>query len=326
MSLKIGASHSKTSSTSSTTNHATTTPIVPAWASNLTQGVAGRVGGLLELDPKSLVAPTQDLQTQAAAGAANLSGTPWAYDGALDLTKGAANTSWADSYMSSPTPVASGGEASDYVGRYLNPYLHAVVDSTSADLDAHDGHVRAQQALDLAGSGAFGGSGAALTQSMTEGELARARATSLSGLRSQAYGTALTAASGDADRATQARVANAQTALQDRAQKVGFGFQGQQQQLAAGAQIGSLAGAYAATQRANIQTQGDMGATLRGIDQEQRQAPVTSSQQIVAMLSGLPINLFTGQQTDATGSAASKGKNTTVSAEASHDFSKKWGA
>ena len=199
-----------------------------------------------------------------------------------------------------PTPFTSGGKASDYVGNYLNPYLHNVVDATSTDLDAHDGRVRAQQALDLAGSGAFGGSGAALTQSMTEGQLARARATTLGGLRSQAYDRALTAAGGDAERATQARMANAQTALQDRAQKVGWDFQSQQQQLAAANQIAGISGAYDADQRANIDSQAALGATLRGIDTEQRQAPFTSSQQIVAMLSGLPINLFTGQQSQST--------------------------
>jgi hypothetical protein len=310
MSLKIGGSSSKTSSTSNTTSNSTTTPIVPDWASNLTQGVASQVGALQNLNPQSLVAPAQSLQTGAAAQAANLTGSPWNYDGAADLTRGAAKTSWIDPYMTASTPSASAGKASDYVNSYLNPYLDSVVNATSADLDAHDGQVRAQQALDLAGSGAFGGSGAALTQSMTEGELERARATSLSGLRSQAYDTALGAANNDAERATQVGIANAQTALQDQAQKVGFGLQGQQQQLAAANQLSNISNAYDANQRANIQTQADLGGTLRGIDQDQRQAPVTSAQQIVAMLSGLPINLFTGQQTSGT-STKTGSENTT---------------
>src|SRR5690349_13121528 len=77
----------------------TRTPIVPDWANNLTQGVAGRVGSLLNLDPYSLVAPAQGLQTQAGDAASRLSGSPWNYDGAADLTRGAANTSWVDGYM-----------------------------------------------------------------------------------------------------------------------------------------------------------------------------------------------------------------------------------
>jgi len=314
MSFKFGGSASKTKSTSNTNTSSTTTPIVPEWASTLTQGVAGRVGDLTHLDPQSLIAPANALQTMAGARAGDLSGSPWNYDAAADLTRGAANTSWLDGYMGMDTPFASGGKASDYVGGYLNPYLHEVVDSTAADLDVSDGRVRAQQALDLAGSGAFGGSGAALTQSMTEGELSRARAAALGGLRSQGYTTALGVAAGDADRATQARIANAQTALQDRAQKVGWGFQGQQQQLSAGDQLAGLSSAYDANQRANIATQANVGVALRGIDQEQRQAPVTSTQQIVAMLQGLPINLFTGEQK--TGTETNVTKRTTAEVHA----------
>jgi hypothetical protein len=258
MSLNIGGSASKTKTKSTSTLNSTTTPIVPEWANSLTQNVAGRVGGLMNLDSGSQVAPEHALQRQAAQRAAGLTGE-----------------GWLQPFLQTATPFASGGKAYDYVGRYLNPYLSEVVDSSAADLDANAGQVRAQQDLDLAGSGAFGGSGAALTRSMTEGELSRARASSLSGLRSQAYQSALGAASGDADRATQARIANAQTALQDAAQKVNWDMQA-------------------------INTLGQLGGTLRGVDQEQRRAPVTSTQQIVAMLQGLPISLFTGEQKNQT--------------------------
>src|SRR5204863_7838261 len=122
-----------------------------------------------------LIAPADPLQTRAGESAAGLTGTPWNYDAAADLTRGAANTTWLDPYMSADTPFASGGKAYDYIDRYQNPFLHEVVDTSAADLDARAGQVRAQQSLDLAGSGAFGGSGAALTQSMSEGESARAR-------------------------------------------------------------------------------------------------------------------------------------------------------
>ena len=306
MSFSGGGSASHKSSTSKTNSSTTTTPIVPDWASNLTQTIAGKVGGLTSLDPQNLVAPAQALQTRAAAGATNLSGSPWNFDTAADLTRGAADTSWLGAYAAAPAPVASAGRAADYVGDYLNPFLRDVVGATAADLDAHDGQVRAQQALDLAGSGAFGGSGAALTQSMTQGELSRARAAALGNLRSLAYTTALGAATGDADRATQAQLANAQTLLQDRGQKIDAGFRGQQQQLAAGNQLAGLSSAYDANQRANIQTQAELGGTFRGIDQEQRQAPVSQTQQLVAMLSGLPISLFAGQQTDGTSNTVNK--------------------
>lgn len=290
-------SGSHTSTVQNTNSTSTTMPIVPEWASSLTQGVAGNLSKLVGTDPYSLVAPANGLQNQAGLNAAGLLGSSWNYDSAADLARGAANTSWLNGYTDMPTPFASGGKAYDYVGNYLNLYLQNVVDSTSADLDAHDGQVRAQQALDLAGSGAFGGSGAALTQSMTEGELARARASSLGALRSQAYNAALTAADADANRATQARIANAQTALQDRQQKVGWNFQSQQQALDAADRLTGLSGAYDANQRANAQTQAAIGGTLRGVDQEQRQAPYTSTAQLVAMLQGLPIQYFTGSTT-----------------------------
>jgi hypothetical protein len=145
---------------------------------------------------------------------------------------------------------------------------------------------------------------------MTEGELARARATALSGLRSQGYNAALQAAAGDADRATQARIANAQMQLQDRAQKVGWQMAAGDQRLKSASQLADLAGAYDADQRANIAAQAQMGDTLRGIDQQQRQAPVTNAQQIVAMLSGLPISLFTGQTQSGTQTGTQSGSST----------------
>lgn len=284
MSLKLNGSKSKTKTTSNSTTNSTTTPVAPEWASSLTQGVAGRVTSLMGLDPNSLVAPAHSLQNQAASGASSLNSS--------------GDRSWLTPYMNADTPFASGGKAYDFVDRYMNPYLKDVVDASAADFDFNAGNVRAQQALDLAGAGAFGGSGAALTQSMTEGELARGRASTLSGLRSKAYETALGAAAGDADRATQARIANAQTALQDRAQKVGFGFQADE------------------NQRANIGAQAGLGQTFRDIDQQQRQAPVSNTQQLVAMLSGLPISLFTGEQKSATEARSGTEKRTEVGFEA----------
>jgi len=278
MSLKIGGSKTNTSGSSNTTTSSTTTPVVPDWASSLTQNVSGRVGSLLDNNPQSLVAPPDPLQNLAAGNATNLSGTPWDYDAAEQLSGAVANTD---------TP-----NIADYIGRFMDPYLKNVVNATSADLDANDGRVRAQQALDLAGSGAFGGSGAALTQSATEGELARARATTLGTLRSQGYAQALGGATSQAQ-------------LQQ---------QQENQRLAAAQQMANIAGAYGANQRANVATQTTAGDDLRNVAQQQAQAPVTSTAQIVAMLSGLPINLFTGQTSDGTSSTMQKGQVTGVNA------------
>jgi len=263
---------------------------------DLTQATAGRVGAVAGLDPGSLVAPAQPLQTQAAATAGGLTGSPWNFDAAADLARGAATTAWIDPYLHAEAPSAAAGQASQFVGRYMDPYLGQVVDATAADLDASDGRVRAQQALQLAKSGAFGGSGAALTQSLTEGELARARATALGQLRSQGYQSALGAAAGDADRATQAAIENAQLALQTRQQQAQLGLSGQQQQLAAGQALSGLSSAFDADRRADVATQLAAGDALRTVAQQQAEAPAVTTQQIVAMLSGLPIQLFTGQE------------------------------
>ncbi len=294
--LGVEASKSKTTTTGSKSFSNTTTPVAPDWANNLVQKGAGRIDSLFDLDPNAQVAPANALIEQAAKTAGGLSGAP------------GGDTSWLKPYMDADTPFASGGKAYNYVDQYLNPYLKDVVDTSAADFDAQSGQIRAQQALDLAGSGAFGGSGAALTVSGTAGELARARGSLLSGLRSRGFETALGAASGDAERATQARIANGQMRLQDQAQKVGFGFQAQ----------GDLR-AQKADLRSDASTQAALGNALRGIDQEQRAAPVTNAQQIVAMLSGLPISLFTGQTEQGTSaeSGTSKTKGTTVTASGS---------
>ena len=278
MSLKIGGSKSNSSGTSNTQTNSTTTPIVPDWASNLTQSVAGRVGSLVGQDPQSQVAPVNPLQTAAGLNAGVLSGSPWNFDGALDLYRGVAN-------RQAPSISAN-------IGQFMDPYLNDVVNATSADLDASDGKVRAKQALDLAGSGAFGGSGAALTQSATEGELARARATSLGNLRSQGFAQALGGATSQAQ-------------LQQ---------QQQAQRLAAAQGIVDASTAYDANNRANIASQLSTGDDLRNITQQQLQAPTTSTAQIVAMLSGLPINLFTGQTTSGTSNTQTKGQTTNVNA------------
>lgn len=284
MSLKIGGSKTNTSNSTNATNTSTTTPNVPTWASNLTQNVAGRVGGLLNNDPQSLIAPADSLQNLAGAGAGSLSGSPWNFDAAADLTRNVAQDDM---------PSIAGN-----INQFMNPYLKDVVNATSADLDANDSKVRAQQALDLAKAGAFGGSGAALTQSATEGELARARASTLSNLRSQGFSQALGAATSQAQ-------------LQQ---------QQQAQRLAAAGQLGNLSTQYDANQRANIATQDAVGDDLRNVAQAQDQAPVTSTQQIVAMLQGLPIGLFTGSTTNGTSSSQSKGQTTNLNASFAADF------
>lgn len=309
MSLKIGGSASKTTSSSTSTTNTNnsfdnrTTPLVPEWANTLTQNVASRVGAVNGLDPSSLVASAHPLQAQAAAGAGALTGRPWLLDAGVGTTGYVMNAN--------APQVGQAATASPFIQQYMDPYLKDVLGAADADLSANEGRVRAQQALDLAGSGAFGGSGAALTQSMTEGELARARAATLSGLQSQGFSQALGAAQADAQRAQSTKELNAQLRSQqmDRA-------------LAAANQLSTLSNNFDANMRANLALQGQTGGELRDIEQQQRQAPVTSAQQIVAMLSGLPIGLFTGQEEQGT----STGASTTNESGTSKKTATEWGA
>lgn len=317
----VGGSKAKTDSKSTTNTSSTTTPIVPEWASTLTQNAAGRVGDLLHLDPQSLVAPANPLQTHAAGWAGDLTGSPWNFDAAADLTRGVAQRG-ANTYQPTapgPASLASSQSVLDNLDSYMSPYRRQVVDSALADFDFGAGQTRAQQDLDLAGSGAFGGSGAALTRSMTEDALTRGRAATSSNLYNQMFQQGATLSAGDADRRQQAALANAAAANQfslagasafnDAAQyNAGAQERLQQRQLDAARGLADISSAYDANLRGNIATQAQTGQMLRDIDQQQRQAPVTTAQSIVAMLNGLPINLFVGQQQN--GTSSTKGSET----------------
>lgn len=316
--LKLGANASKTKTTSDRTASSTRTPLVPEWISGLTQNVAGRVGQLTSLDPQSLVAPAHGLHSQAASTAQNLGSDTWNYGGAVDATRGVASSNWLDNYMQAPaTPTVRGESVLDNLQAYMSPYTKDVVDTALADFDHSAGQTRAQQDLELAAAGAFGGSGAAITKSMTEDALVRGRAGTSANLRDQAFTRGAALSSEDANRRQQAAALSAQLTQQDWNQRVGQYLAGQDQRLRAAAQLAGLPAAYDANQRANTAAQAGLGDTLRGIDQEQRQAPVTSTQQLVAMLSGLPLGLFTGEQTNETERSKTSSKTKGVSAEAS---------
>jgi hypothetical protein len=96
------------------------------------------------------------------------------------------------------------------IQRFMNPYLDSVVDTTLADFDENAGVVRAQQAANAAGAGAFGGSRFGVREAQTEGELGRGRAATAAGLRAGAFDTALSAAGDDVGRRQQAGLANFQ--------------------------------------------------------------------------------------------------------------------
>jgi hypothetical protein len=264
--------------TDNTSNiNSTTNRTAPDWITSPVQGFIGDVGGLN--DPSALTAGPTDLEKQGwDAAAHNLSGSPWNYDAGADLTRSVAGAD---------APTVQGATAEGYIKNYYDPYEQQVVNATDADLSANEGNVRAKQALDLAGSGAFGGSGAALTQSMTEGELARARASTLGNIRSQGFSQALGAAQQDASREQAAREATA-----------GFAAGQLDRRLGAGAQLGALSSQYSADQRANAGTMADLGERQRQIQIENQMSPIDLLKTRIALFSGLPLDMFGGQATN----------------------------
>lgn len=97
---------------------------------------------------------------------------------------------------------------------YMNPYTNDVVNTTLTGFDTNADRLRARQAAAGAGRGAFGGSRYAIGEAVTEGELARERASSEAGLRSGAFNTGAALSGQDADRRQQAGAMNAQMAQQ----------------------------------------------------------------------------------------------------------------
>jgi hypothetical protein len=193
----------KTKSSSQSTSTSTSTPTNPEWVTSGVRALSDRTLDLLGRDPKSFVAGPSALQKKAFADAGNLSlsedygrarsifndvanAGANTYDPTDATSQGYDNVDWTGEGYNANTYSAS--SLLDGLDRYMSPYTGQVVDAALADYDYGAGQTRANQALDEARSGAFGGSGAAITRSMTEGDLARGRAATSANLRDQAFG------------------------------------------------------------------------------------------------------------------------------------------
>jgi len=287
MSFKLGASKTKASSSGTEDYTKTSTPNVPDWFAQPTQSLVGKLEGLGATDPASLVSGVDPLQAQAAAGASQL---------------GSDAASWIPALMNKPAPTVNAQSVLTNLESYYSPFREQVTDAAMSDFDANAGRTRAMQDLDLAGSGAFGGSGAAISKSLTEGELARARSSELSGLLSSMFNTSAGLSAGDADRRQSASATNANLDLQTRAQKAALGF-GRDE-----------------SERANIATQAGIGDALRGIDTENKQAPFNLQDWLAQNLAGLNPALFTGQSETGSSKTTGKSKGTSLSAEAGFKY------
>jgi hypothetical protein len=200
----------------------------------------------------------------------------------------------------------------DNLSAYMTPFRDQVLAAAMGDYDAEAGRRRAAQDLELAGQGAFGGSGAALTRSLTEGELARGRNSRLAGLLDQMFAQGASLSAGDADRRQQASTAAAQLAQArdlERARLSQAQDATRMQDALARAQLGQegelarqrLGLDEAASRRADAESQARIGAQARAVEQARLSAPEQALARRIEMFSGLPLGLFQGSVTDSQG-------------------------
>jgi hypothetical protein len=296
----------KTKSSSQSTSTATRTPINPEWVTSGLEGLGGKIMGLANENPRKFVAGASPLQTRAFVDAAKLKTSP-RFNQAGDIfnrVAGAgANTYEAQGYDAERFNASSLLEGLD---KYMSPYTGDVVNTALADYDFGAGETRANQALDEARSGAFGGSGAAITRALTEDSLTRGRGALSAGLRDTAFTRGAGLSATDAGFRNQAAAANAAAANQaaafraQAANEAGRFNAGAMEtalarQLSAGGALGELGAQEGANTRANVALQGQMGADQRAIAQAQAAAPLSVLQALSGTFSGLPLNLLSGE-------------------------------
>jgi hypothetical protein len=340
----MGKKKVKTSATE--TSRTVTTPTRPDWVDAQAKGLNDALTDLGRADPAASVAPLSDLERRASEGAAGLGlGGGW----------NAGSTDWANwgrpTAATGPAPAAAAPDLSgarlegrgevpqaasvlDNLSAYMTPFRDQVLAAAMGDYDAESGRRRAAQDLEMAGQGAFGGSGAALTRSLTEGELARGRNSRLAGLLDQMFAQGASLSAGDADRRQQASTAaaqlgqardieQAQLAQARDIERARLAHEGgletarlaqasetaRMQDALARAQLGQegelarsrLGLDGAASRRADAETQARIGAQVRAAEQARLSAPEQALARRIEMFSGLPLGLFQGSVTDSQG-------------------------
>lgn len=274
MTISFGFNSNKEKSSSfSTTN---TQPTNPLWVSDLATLLGGKISEGLSMDPYKLTPGSNPLLDKAFSNALGTNnGGKSVYDEAIDIARRGATAG-----------ASSAGASSLLEGldKYISPYLQQVVNTTLANFDFEAGKTRAEQDLALAG-GAFSGSGAALTKSMTEENLARTRASTVAGLYDDAFRTGANLSNLDAQRRTDVSIANAQLAEQ--------------------ANMRSIAGATAMGDLFRDQngTLASLGDYMRGMEREHLRSPLELTSWGVQNFSALPLDLFRGQVVQSAGSS-----------------------
>jgi len=278
----MGLSNKKTTTnqtaTTNQTSNATTTPTNPDWVTSALQGYTNKVNDIAGTKSSDYVAPTSPLQQQAYTGAGALNGNP-----TLDKAVGTA----------SDIGTVNGESLLSGLSNYYNPYEKQVVDATKADLTENAGQVRAQQAASAGLNKAFSGSRYGIQEAQTEGELARAEASALGGLRYQGFNTAANLSSQDASRRQSASESNVQN------------------KLAQAGLLGSLGTAQSADNRANIGLQSDLGDKQQAQDVKAKTSDLALAQVLAQLYGSGQYGLFQGSNSTGTQSGTSSGTSVT---------------
>jgi hypothetical protein len=323
MGISSKKSKTTTNQTTSGTTSMTQTPTNPEWVTSGLQGLGGQISDLSKLDPYSLVAGPDALQTQAGQGASGLTTSPYFGQGA-DMLKGVAGAG-ANTYnpaMMGDIGKVSGASGLTNLNAWMNPYTNDVVNTTLAGFDENAGRTRASQQLDLANDSTFGGSGGSILRSLTERGLAQDRAGTEASLRDQAFNTAAGYSSQDADRTQQASLANLSadltraTANQNALNQGGQFNAGQHdadlsRQLAVGQGLAGIGQAQGGEQRANVAAQAEIGSILQQLAQTRATAPLSLLGTQASLFGGLPLGLLNGQTQSGASNSTTNGTSTT---------------
>ena len=292
-------SKSTTQEASNTSNQSTSTvtPNVPTFISDPTKTIAGNVNTMLGQGADVYAPTTGALQQQAFAQAPTLGqGTNADFTGARTALGGIGDVGAVNADAAS---LLDGG-----LDRYYNPFKDQVLNPVLNDYDEQSGMTRAAQSAAAARNKAFQGSRYGIQEAATEGELARGRATTESGLLSDMFKTSTGLAQSDAANRQQVNLANAASANQAAQANRDAQFQKAQQLAALGLSQGG-------EDRANLGVLAGLGATQTDQQNQQRQYPLQFQQQQEALLAGLNPELYTGKTVDTSGTQAMTGTSST---------------
>lgn len=325
--MGLSSKKSKTTSSSSAATHstATTQANVPEWLLNPAKAQAGLIGSLQTQGPAPYTPQTSALQKQAFDNGAQLQTGQMGFDRARDHALAMPTVSAPGAVADISADQVRAGSVLDGLDRYYNPFKDQVLNPVMDDFDQQAGQTRASQSA-AAANGAFNSTRFGMAQSLTEGELARARAATQGGLLSDMFTQATGLSAGDKNRTLQADQGN-QTAnlaasqsnqskaldierLKQSGQVANQGASLQQAGL-----LDTIATDKQATIRGNVALQDQLGGEATTQGNAARQYPITYAAQMGGLLQGLDPEVYGGKTITQDGTETANSTSTTKSSD-----------